>query len=735
MKKLKEQEPAEVSTGEVTATVAVDSFESLGLSASSLAAIRAKGFEVPTRIQAEVIPKLLAGECDIIAQSQTGTGKTAAFGLPLVDKLEPMKGPVQALIMVPTRELAVQVAEEINSLRGSKPLHVVPMYGGQSYELQFRHLRQGVDILVGTPGRLIDHINRGSLDLTKVRWLVLDEADEMLDMGFIEDIETILGTCTSRERMLLFSATMPPRIRSMSKTWMKDTQEVKIQATTLSASLTDQVYMELLERDKFEALCRIVDLAPDFYGMVFCRTKVESDNLYTRLLERGYDSEVLHGDINQAGREKVLDAFRRRLVDILVATDVAARGIDINNLSHVINYSLPSDPESYVHRIGRTGRAGREGTAITFVTPAEFRKLSYIQRESRVDIRRERLPRVEDIIEQKKRRILERMISALEPLADDAAAIEGIYLDMSAVLFAKARELGIPSEELLARLLTVELSDDLDASRYKAVTDLDRPKEFAQRDSRGRESRDFRDRPDRGDIREVREPREPRSNLQSPSEENADTVRVYIGKGKADGFTKPQLVSFVRDASGVRDRYIDQVEVREFFSFITVSRRDASRIIETLNSANKTGAKPMARLADAEESTSSRAPRGDRPSRGDYPPRGDRPPRGDYQPRGDRPPRGDYQPRGDRPPRGDYPPRGDRPPRSEHTPRGDYVPRGDRPDRADRPARTDRPDANPGRFPSDRTPGGRADRKRGGASGGPGGFSGRDRKPGGLRPR
>jgi len=586
-------------------------FDALGLSAATLAAVSAKGFEAPTRIQAEVIPRLLLGQCDVIAQSQTGTGKTAAFGLPLVDRLSAAHGPVQALILVPTRELAVQVAEEINSLRGNKALHVVPMYGGQSYELQFRHLRQGVDILVGTPGRIIDHLKRGSLNLGTVKWVVLDEADEMLDMGFLEDIEAILGTCHERERMLLFSATMPQRIRSMSQTWMKNVEEVTIADTTISKSLTDQSYLEVLEQDKFEALCRIVDSVDTFYGMVFCRTKVECDRLYNRLCERAYDAEVIHGDLNQSAREKVLDAFRRKQVDILVCTDVAARGIDVQDLTHVINFSLPADPESYVHRIGRTGRAGKEGTAVTFVTPSEVRKLSFIRRGANSEIRKETIPSVEDILGQKKRRVLEAYMATLDDPQEDGVATSrpssAITRDIAEKLVEAGRERGFDQTELLARILVSDLADELDGSRYGKITNVDSAKY--------RERSDFRDRGPRFGNREGgNEPWNRRDSGDGGGfreRAHSDGIRLYVARGRADGFTKPKLVSFLQEASGVRDRNVNEIDLREFYSFVTVPADDAAKLMAALGGESTPGpngkpGKPIVRSADPSEQSAPR---------------------------------------------------------------------------------------------------------------------------------
>ena len=343
------------------------SFADLGLSAQTIAAIASKGFEEPTKIQAACIPLLLKDQVDVIGQAQTGTGKTAAYSLPILEIVDPSLYQVQALILAPTRELAVQTAEEISSLRGDRRLEIAAVYGGASMELQLRTLRRGTHVVVGTPGRILDHLRRGSLNLEHLKFVVLDEADEMLDMGFIDDIEEVLKQTPEEKRMLCFSATMPAPIQRLAERFMHEPQMVKIQQDTNTSDLTDQIYIEVRESDKLEALTRIIDMEESFYGIVFCRTKVQCDEIGRKLMDRGYDAEPLHGDLSQKQRELILHKMRERSISIIVATDVAARGIDISDLTHVINFSLPEDPDAYIHRVGRTGRAGKTGVAITFV--------------------------------------------------------------------------------------------------------------------------------------------------------------------------------------------------------------------------------------------------------------------------------------------------------------------------------------------------------------------------------
>lgn len=442
----------------MTASSPVDSFESLGLSAQTLQALREKGFEKPTSIQKACIPLVLHQHVDVVGQAQTGTGKTAAFGLPIIETVKPERRQIQALILTPTRELALQVADEITSLCGSMKLDIATLYGGQSIGLQIQKLRRGVHIAVGTPGRIQDLIDRGNLDLSHLEYVVLDEADEMLNMGFIEDIENILQHTPAEKRMLLFSATMPRPILNLAKRYMSTYEHVVAEQTQKTTSLTDQIYYEVREADKFEALCRVIDITPDFYGVVFCRTKVDADEITRRLQHRKYVTEALHGDVSQNQREKILDAFRRKRLNILVATDVAARGIDVQNLTHVINFSLPQSPESYVHRVGRTGRAGKEGTAITFISPAEFRKLAFIQKITQTTIRRQELPDVNTVIKLKK----ESIAGALENLIESGEYQQ--HGDFAQDILQKHS-----AQNIVAALIQHFYRDELDPASYREI--------------------------------------------------------------------------------------------------------------------------------------------------------------------------------------------------------------------------------------------------------------------------
>ncbi|ACJ16530.1 DEAD/DEAH box RNA helicase [Thermococcus onnurineus NA1] len=371
------------------------SFENLGLSEATLVAVRRKGFSQPTDIQKEVIPRLLSGDADIIGQSQTGTGKTAAFALPIIEAIDEKEKSVQAIILAPTRELALQVADEIKSLRGRKRVYVYAVYGGQPIGPQIRALERGTHVVVGTPGRVLDHIRRGTLDLSKVKFFILDEADRMLDMGFIDDIEAIFRETPKKKRVLMFSATMPREILRLARRYMNDYEVIKVSSDELVPGMVEQEYIEVVPARKFSTLKKI--LSDDFYGIVFCATKRETRELSEKLRKQGYSAEALNGDMSQAARERTFWRFKTKRTRILVATDVAARGLDVQDISHIVNYSLPMTAEDYVHRIGRTGRMGKKGKAVTFIMPGEFKRLRYIASVAGVDIQKselsEELPR------------------------------------------------------------------------------------------------------------------------------------------------------------------------------------------------------------------------------------------------------------------------------------------------------------------------------------------------------
>ena len=387
-------------------------FEDFSLSKETLKSISETGFEEPTPIQVAAIPLLLNGQ-DIVGQAQTGTGKTAAFAIPIVEVQKKGKNPF-AIILEPTRELAVQVAQEISRIGKYKKIRVLPVYGGKPIESQIKILKRGVDVVVGTPGRMIDHINRKTISLSDIKIVVLDEADEMLNMGFIDDIEVILKNISDERQTLLFSATMPQPIISIAKRHMRNPEKIRINTRDIIVSKTKQVFYEVREEDKANALSRLIDVEDPQLAIIFCRTKREVDNVSMKLQQTGYNAGALHGDFTQARRDNVMDKFKKGMLDILIATDVAARGLDIKNVTHVINYSIPQNPEGYIHRIGRTGRAGKSGMAITFVTPREYRHLRLIEKTAKTMIDRKKIPSARDVIKAKERNIVRDISNIIE---------------------------------------------------------------------------------------------------------------------------------------------------------------------------------------------------------------------------------------------------------------------------------------------------------------------------------
>lgn len=539
-------------------------------------AIEAKGFTIPTPIQAACIPVLLKDEKDIIGRAQTGTGKTAAFGLPLIDLLDEENRSPQAIIIAPTRELALQVANEIISFKGKKRLFVAAVYGGANMREQLRDLQKGVQIVVGTPGRIMDHIQRGSLDLSGISHVVLDEADEMLDMGFRDDIESILRSTPENVRMLLFSATMPPEIRDIARKFMGAYEEIAVQKQDVANSSIEQLYYDVYERDKLEALVRIMETQKDFYGIIFCQTKLDTDSVANKLIERGYGAEALHGDVSQHQRERILAKFKKKSINILVATDVAARGIDVNDLTHVINYALPQDPESYVHRIGRTGRAGKKGVAISLISPPDFRKLSVIKRIVKTEIKKGTLPGVQEVINSK-----------LENLKSDITGlIEAGNLDKYLVTAEELLAFNSP-EEVVAALLKQTLADTIDESNFGVISEVTpgggregRGGKFGRDRDFGRGDRDFGGgRRDGGDRF--------RRSFSGNTNGHGEGERLFIALGKLDNLTPRKLVDLINEKSGVPGRFINEVKVMEKFSFVSVSDRDADRIINALNRDSK----------------------------------------------------------------------------------------------------------------------------------------------------
>ena len=519
-------------------------FEDLGLSYDMLNALSKKGFEEPSEIQRLVIPELLKERTHLIGQAQTGTGKTAAFGIPIIETITPDKT-VKALILAPTRELANQVSDEIYSLKGDMDIKVQAVYGGASMEQQIKSLKKGVDIVVGTPGRVMDLMNKKVLKVNNLDYFVLDEADEMLNMGFVEDIEAILEHTNEEKKMLFFSATMPKEIMSIAKRFMENYKLLKVEKKELTTNLTEQIYYEVKQEDKFEALCRVLDYEQNFYGIVFCRTKSEVDEVTNKLKARNYDAECIHGDITQGLRQKALDLFKKKVLTILVATDVAARGIDVSNLTHVINYAIPQEAESYVHRIGRTGRAGQKGIAITFVTPREAKKLSQIKKVTKTDIKRESIPNVKEILNAKK--------EALKAWVEEIIKEEDY---VSYVNIAKNLLEGKNPTEVLASVLRHVYEDEFLEENYNDIADVQVKIE--------------------------------------------DKTRLFIALGSKDGYNVGRLLDLLNKKAKTPGRKVKDIKILDKYSFITVPLQEAEYILRALNS--KKDSKPL-----VEEATGGRA--------------------------------------------------------------------------------------------------------------------------------
>lgn len=517
-------------------TDTLQAFQDLGISSEVLRALSDMGFEEPSPIQEKTIPLCLQG-FDLIGQAQTGTGKTAAFAVPLVERVDGNSPYVQALILTPTRELCIQVAGEVAKIGKYSHLKTLPVYGGQSVDRQIRALHHGVQVIIGTPGRVMDHINRGTLKLEHLKILVLDEADEMLDMGFVDDVEFILQKTPSSRQTLLFSATMPNEILRLSNRYLKDPKRITISPERLAAPKVQQVYYEMRGHDRVDGLTRILDMENVDRAIVFCRTKKSCDELSEDLQARGYLAEAIHGDLNQAQRDRVMRRFRDGTIELLVATDVAARGIDIENISHVVNYEIPQDPEAYVHRIGRTGRAGRSGVAITLIHPREFKQLRTIERSVKSRIERRDVPSLADLAERQREIIKEKLVA----MVNDHSL--GEY------------------KEIISDLLEDYDSVDLAAAALKMASMRDKDSGSASGSAE-----------DYGDTGA-----------------EAGMVRLFINVGRMQNVTPADVVRTVATRSGIPGSLIGSIDIYDKFTFVEVPKDVASRVLSALEQANING--------------------------------------------------------------------------------------------------------------------------------------------------
>lgn len=501
-------------------------FGDLQLSKKVLSAIIEMGFEEPSPIQSRTIPVAIEGR-DLIGQAQTGTGKTAAFGIPMIERLIDSRQ-IQALVLTPTRELAIQVAEELTKIGKFKRIKVLPIYGGQPIDRQIRALKQGVQIVIATPGRLIDHIRRKTIKLASVKQVVIDEADEMLDMGFIEDVENILDDISTERQTMLFSATMSKEIMALTEKYMRDPIAITTSKEQITVPLIDQVYYET--RDKLDGLCRVLDAETTGQCIIFGRTKKGVNDLTASLQARGYMADGLHGDLSQSQRDRVMKKFREGNLEILVATDVAARGLDIEHITHVINYDIPQDPESYVHRIGRTGRAGKRGIAITFIEPREFRQLKLIEKATKARIYRRHLPTLSDIMERRRDLIKHQITQTIE---------QGNYTDYHAIV--------------------VEIANDYDPVDIAAAT----IKLFQE------------------GFRERQEEKPALALTQTGASEGM--VRLFMNVGRSQNIRPEDIIRSVAEEAGIPGNVIGLINIYDKFTFLEVPTDVAERVLAVMH--------------------------------------------------------------------------------------------------------------------------------------------------------
>jgi len=546
-------------------------FADLGLSPALLKSISEVGYEAPSPIQVETIPILLSGR-DVIAQAQTGSGKTVAFGLPIIEAIDPKRRAVQALILAPTRELAIQVAEALHRYGRHKEVETLPIYGGQPYERQFRGLQRGVHIVVGTPGRVMDHMRRGTLNLDDVRFFVLDEADEMLDMGFVEDIEWILSQAPPERQTALFSATIPPRITALGSNYLKNPARIMIAGKQMTVPQVHQSSYEVPRARKIDALTRILDAETPQSTMIFGRTKVGVDELGEALMARGYAVETIHGDLSQAQRDRVMRRFRSGQADVLIATEVAARGLDIPDVSHVINFDIPESAEAYVHRIGRTGRAGRTGEAITLATPREVRWLRQIEKTIRARIEPRRLPTLADVAE-RRREALKEQIRAVLSAEDDAFSS---YLD------------------------TInDLADEHDAAEVAAAI----LKLYAE--ETGRTTTPEQQENDVATFAAAA------PTTRGGPRGEAGMVRLFINAGRNQGARPQDFVGAIANEAGIPGRAIGAIDIFDDYAFVDIPREFIDQVLGAMRGAKIKGRPVNVEVArsDGEPGGRDRGPR------------------------------------------------------------------------------------------------------------------------------
>ncbi|MFT4155364.1 DEAD/DEAH box helicase [Parafilimonas sp.] len=542
------------------------SFEELGLNAQLLASITELGFESPTAIQEKAIPVLLSGTKDFIGLAQTGTGKTAAFGLPLLQLVAVADKHPQALIVCPTRELCIQIVNEIELFKKQvRGMHVAAVYGGASIGMQIKDIKKGVQLVVATPGRLIDLIERKAINLEQIKYVVLDEADEMLNMGFQDDIEFILQNTPNREATWLFSATMPPEIRKVSRRYMNEPVEVTVGKANTGNKNIDHQYYVTTAQTRYETLKRLIDFTTGIYGLIFTRTKADAQEIAEKLTREGYDIDALHGDLTQAQRDKVMGQFRDKSLQLLIATDVAARGIDVQGITHVINYELPDDVEVYTHRSGRTGRAGNTGISMSIVHTREMYRLKQIERIVQQPFHRLEIPSGKDVCRKQFFFFMDKLLQT-----DISHGDYETYMPMLAEKFAD-----ISKEEVLKRVAALEFDRFL--KYYENAEDLN-VREVA-RDKRAARSNERRDIDARGKGRS-------RNNEYIG---NGQYTRLFVNLGTKDGFYKASFLQFILDMSDLRKDVLGRIDMREMNSWVEVDSKAAKQMIRSIDGKNYKG--------------------------------------------------------------------------------------------------------------------------------------------------
>lgn len=550
-------------------------FEELGLQGNLLKAIEELGFTQPTPIQEKSIPVLLAGTKDLIGLAQTGTGKTAAFGLPLLQLIDANKRHPQALIVCPTRELCLQIVNEIELFKKhAHGIHVVAVYGGASITMQIRDIRRGVQIVVATPGRLIDLIERKAINLNEIKYVVLDEADEMLNMGFQDDIEFILQNTPQRDSTWLFSATMPPEIRNVSKQYMQQPVEITVGKKNTANKNIDHQFFVTTAHHRYETLKRLIDFNPGMYGIIFTRTKADAQEIAEKLTREGYDIDALHGDLSQQQRNKVMDEFRDKTLQLLIATDVAARGIDVQGITHVINYELPDDVEVYTHRSGRTGRAGKTGVCMSIVHAREIGRIRQIERMVQVPFHKLEIPSGKDVCRKQFFYFMDKLLQT-----DISHGDYETYLPMLQEKFHD-----ISKDEVLKRVAALEFSRFL--KYYENAEDLNARE---RREDRSRQGFDGRDK-----FSERR-----RDTRGREFGGNGNYTKLFVNLGTKDGFYKASFLQFILDMSDLNKEVLGRIDMKEMNSWIEVDKNAARQMIRSIDGKQYKGRRIRMNEADS----------------------------------------------------------------------------------------------------------------------------------------